>query len=113
MKKSAYCIVYILSMLFLACSPNFDHKRADEILLKSEISEAEYSELLKLYEIGMDDSLKIAKEEDQDISKSQRDEMITMFAIAKRLMIDRDKLTDSQVRDFDRITNKGKEGLEI
>lgn len=113
MKRSIYSIVFILSMLFVACSSNFDNKRADEILIKSEISEAEYFELLKLYEIGMDDSIKIAKEENQSISKSQREEMITMFAIAKRLMMDRDKLTESQVHDFDRITNKGKDGLEI
>lgn len=112
MKKSIYTIFYILSLLFVACSQSFDNKRADEILLKSEISEAEYSELLKLYEIGMDDSLEIAKKGNPSISKSQREEMLTMFAIAKRLVVDRDKLTDSQVIEFDRITNKGKEGLE-
>lgn len=112
MKKYAYIFSLVLATIFLSCSPKFDNERAEELLLKSQISENEYDELLKLYETGMDDSLEIAMNGNSDISKKEREEIITMFAIAKRLMADQDKLTPEQAREFERITNKGTEGLE-
>lgn len=82
------------------------------LLNKSEITEEEYSDLIKIYEIGMDDTLEFASEGNDKLSEKQREEIITMFAIGKRLIMDEDKLTENQVKEFERITKKGTEGLQ-
>ena len=82
------------------------------LLNKSEMTEEEYSELIKIYEIGIDDTLKFASEGNDNLSEKQREEIITMFAIGKRLIMDEDKLTDKQVKEFERITKKGTDGLQ-
>ena len=112
MKKIFYLILVSISLAFAACSSKFDCDKANMLLNKSEMTEEEYSELIKIYEIGIDDTLKFASEGNDNLSEKQREEIITKFAIGKRLIMDEDKLTDKQVKEFERITKKGTDGLQ-
>ena len=112
MKKLFYYMLISLSISATACSSGFDCDRANELLQKSEMTESDYSELIKMYETGIDDTLKFASENNNNLSERQREEIMTVFVIGKRLLMDESKLTLSQSKDVERITKKGTEGLK-
>ena len=112
MRKSLYTIILFISLTFISCSSGYDRQKAEAILEKSELTESDYSELLRLYEIGMDDALQFAQKERNDLTEDDREEILSMFEIGKRLMIDEDKLSPEQVKEFERITQKGTQGLD-
>ncbi len=109
MKKSRYIISLIVGLVLCACSPHFDKNKADSILEKTTLSEKDYDDLIELYEISMDDALEFAKKDPSDMSSQDREEVLTMFLIGKRLIMDEDKLTASQNKEVERITAKGTE----
>lgn len=111
MKKFLHILTLLTAVLFSACSSGFDAEKAEQLLQKQSLSEEEYTELIKLYEKGIDKTLDIAGKEDNNISEKDRNDIIVMFAVARRLTIDADKLSEAQQQEFDRITKKGTEEL--
>ncbi len=94
------------------CSQGFNRSKAEDILQKQQISEEEYDVLIQQYEYGMDDAIRFSQKDQSRLSENEREEIITMFAIGKRLALDEDKLTKSQLDEFTRITHKGTEQLD-
>ena len=94
------------------CTQGFDRDKVETILQKQEITAEEYDVLLQQYEFGIDDAIKFSKIDRSKLSEDDREEIITMFAIGKRLSIDEDKLSDSRSKEFNRINNKGTQELQ-
>lgn len=112
MKKILLSLAAIVMMAaFTCCSRGFNRDKAEDILQNKEITEEEYDVLLQQYEYCIDDAISLSKKDKSEISADDREELITMFAIGKRLAIDEDKLTDSQKKEFSRINHKGTEQL--
>lgn len=101
-----------MAFYFAYCSQGFNRSKAEDILQKQQISEKEYDVLIQQYEYGIDDAIKLSQKDQSRLSENEREEIITMFAIGKRLAIDEDKLTQSQLDKFKQITNKGTEQLD-
>lgn len=95
----------------MACTSGFDQSKADEILGKESLTPKEYSELIKLYETGMDDAIEFSQKEAQELSEENRKEVMTIFAIGMRLSKDEENLSESQKADFERINQKGTDNL--
>ncbi|MBD5357068.1 MAG: hypothetical protein HDR88_08715 [Bacteroides sp.] len=105
--------IFILLIAFslCCCSNGFNRSKAEDILQKQEITEEEYDILLQQYEFGIDDAIKFSQKDQSELSEDNREEIITMFAIGKRLALDEDKLTPTQVNKFTEINHKGTEEL--
>lgn len=101
----------VMLLSLTCCAQGFNRTKAEDILQKQAISEEEYDVLLEQYEFGIDDAIRFARQEQHQLSEDEREEIITMFAIGKRLSIDEDKLTPSQLDKFNDINHKGTEGL--
>lgn len=104
-----HTLLILLSLSLSACSNGFDHKKVEELLHHSSLSEDEYSELIELYEKGMDDAVKFSSKEPGKMTDSERQEVILLYEIGKRLAIDEENLNQRQLLEFERITQKGKE----
>lgn len=98
-----------MSLVLCACAPHFDKNKADSILEKTSLSKTDYDDLIELYEISMDDALEFAKKDPSEMSSQDREEVLTMFLIGKRLIMDEDQLTEFQKKEVERITEKGSE----
>lgn len=114
MKKifSFLCIAVLL-FIAVACNNGFDQKKAEELLDKENLTEEEFSELLDIYEIGLNDVIGFSKMDHDQISQKDQEEVRTVFAIGMRLNKDMDKLTPQLRSELENINNKGKENLEI
>ena len=113
MKKAlSYIALMAISFVLAACSAGFDISKAENIINKTEISEEEYSELISLYEIGMDDAISFSKKDEKSLSEKDRKEVLTVFAIGMRLNKDKDKLNEQQMSEFNRINQKGNDELK-
>lgn len=93
------------------CTRGFNREKAEDILQNQEITEEQYDILLQLYEYGIDDAIKFSQGDQENLTEDDREEIITVFAIGKRLAIDEDKLTPSQLQKFTEINHKGTEEL--
>ena len=112
MKKILFYISsFVLSFAFIACNSGFNQKEAEEILQKSELSATDYDNLLHMYESALDDAIRFSKMEAEEMSEKDREEVLLMFAMGKRLVMDEDNLSDSQKEELTRINTKGKEEL--
>lgn len=113
MKRITLNIAAILMMLSLACcTKGFNRSKVEDILQNQEITEEQYDILLEQYEYGINDAIKMAQGNQDNLSEDDREEIITMFAIGRRLAIDEEKLTPAQVDKFTEITHKGTEELK-
>lgn len=107
-----YLHSFILVMALCACGSGFSQDRADSILQKQELTEEDYDNLLLLYESAIDDAIRFSTMKPEDMSEKNRKEVITMFAIGKRLTIEEEQLTESQRNELARINQKGKDELK-
>lgn len=101
----------VLLFSLTCCARGFNRDKAEDILQNQEISQEDYDILLEQYEYCIDDAIELSKKDNSEISADDREELITMFAIGKRLAIDEDKLTAEQQKEFSRINHKGTEQL--
>lgn len=112
MKRILINIAALVIMISLAgCSRGFSRDKAEDILQNKEITEEEYDVLLEQYEYGINDAIKFSQGDQENLSEDNREEIITVFAIGKRLAIDEDKLTPTQLKKFTEINHKGTEEL--
>lgn len=112
MKKILFNIVLSLMAVSLwSCSNGFNRDKAEDILQKKEITEEEYDILLEQYEFGINDAISLSQKDQSDLSENDREEIITVFAIGKRLAIDEENLTKKQLERFTEINHKGTEEL--
>lgn len=103
-------ILFILFFsLSVACSSGFNSKKAGELLEKETLTTEDYTEMLRLYENGIDDAIKFSKESPTKLDATQKEEMMLIFAIGMRLSKDDVNLTEQQRKDFERINLKGTE----
>lgn len=108
-----YIAVCIFAFSVCACSSGFNQQKASQLLQQENLSEEDYSTLLKLYDAGMDDAIDAAGKKDDEISPALRNEMLTIFEIGMRLSKDEDKLSDAQKNEFDRINKKGTDSFDV
>lgn len=111
-KLLLYIATMWLSCLLTGCSSGFNQDKADEMLGKSVLTSEEYSELIDIYEKGMDDAIEFSKKKAEDLSKQEQKEVLTVFAIGMRLSKDESHLNATQVKEFERINKKGTEELK-
>lgn len=114
MKKifSFLCVAAFL-LIAVACEKGFDQDKAEDLLRKENLSEEEFSELLDIYETGLNDVIGFSKMNHDQISQKDQEEVRVVFAIGMRLNRDMEKLTPEQCVELENINNKGKENLEI
>ena len=102
----------LVMMFSLACCSNgFSREKAEDILQNQEITKEQYDVLLQQYEYGINDAIKFSKERQDNLSEDDREEIMTVFAIGKRLAVDEDKLTPEQLQKFTDINHMGTEQL--
>lgn len=109
MKPLPKIFLFLVILFVTSCSSGFDNKKAQSLIEKQSLSSEEYSEMLEIYESGIDDALKFSKETPTKLNASQKEEMMLIFAIGMRLSKDEDKLSEVQRKEFERITLKGSE----
>lgn len=108
--KYLYKIIISLSLLiFAACSSGFNSKKAHTLLEKENLTTEDYSDLLEIYENGVDDAIKFSQDNSKELTSDQKEEMVLIFAIGMRLSKDDIKLTEEQRKEFERINLKGTE----
>lgn len=93
----------------LSCSSGFNNKKAQSLIEKQNLTTEEYSEMIEIYESGIDDAIRFSKESSSGLNANQKEEMMLVFAIGMRLSKEEDNLTDQQRKEFERITLKGSE----
>ncbi len=109
MKYLPHIIVSFFLLIVCSCSSNFDAKKANKLLEKQELTTEDYSEMLSIYESGIEDAIKFSQENPQDLSAKQKEEIMLVFAIGTRLSKDDINLTEEQRKEFERINLKGLE----
>ena len=108
MKRISICLSIIL--VFLAsCASGFDVKRATTLLEKRPLTEKDITEMLEIYENGIDDAISYSQKNPNELSKNQREEIKLIFAIGMRLSKEESNMTSSQRSEFQRINLKGTE----
>lgn len=112
MKRIILNIAALVMMFsFSCCTRGFNRNKAEDILQSQEITEEQYDILLEQYEYGINDAIKFSQEKQDNLSENDREEIIAVFAIGKRLSIDEDKLTPAQLQKFTDINHLGTEQL--
>lgn len=110
-KISKYIICSILFFLAVACNGGFNNNEANELLTKTALSSDDYDRLLELYEMSIDDAIRFSRMDAEKMTETDREEVITMFAIGQRLVSDESNLSSPQKKLLKRINEKGKEEL--
>ncbi len=109
MKHLPKLLCSLLILIIASCSSGFDSKKAHALIEKETLTTEEYSEMIQIYENGIDDALRFSKESSKGLSADQKEEMMLIFAIGMRLSKDEGNLTPEQRKEFERITLKGTE----
>lgn len=107
-----YLIRIILScglLLLCSCASGFDSKKANQLLEKQKLTAEDYTEMIEIYENGIDDAIRFSQESSQQLNANQKEEMMLVFAIGMRLSKDDVNLTEEQRQEFERINLKGKD----
>ncbi|MEZ3551489.1 hypothetical protein [Cupriavidus metallidurans] len=110
--KKLIPIISAVIVFLAACASGFNQNKAEELLEKNSLDSDDYNELIQLYDDGMADAIEFSKKEAKDLSESERNEVLTVFAIGMRLSKDEDKLSESQKKEFERINQKGTDELK-
>lgn len=112
MKKIvSYIAGAAVALVMAACSSGFDNKKATELLEKPTLTAEEYTELINLYETGMNDAIDFSQKDKDKLSQEEQEEVMTFFAIGIRLSKDEKSLTSEQIKEIERINNLGNEKL--
>lgn len=113
MKKLLQNIAGICMLALLTCcASGFDQKKADEILGKDNLSSEDYTELIDIYETGMDDAIGFSKKKPEELTADEQKEVLTVFAIGMRLSKEESNLDEQQTKQFERINKIGTEELK-
>ncbi len=110
MKYLPRIIVSFSLLLICSCSSGFDSKKANQLLEKENLTTEDYTEMIQIYENGLDDAIRFSQENPGQLSTKQKEEFMLVFAIGMRLSKDDAKLTEEQRKELERINLKGKEG---
>lgn len=107
-----YIVGIIVSIVVMACSGGFNQNNANELLQKENLTAEDYSKLIELYDVGMDDAIKASSLNPEEITPAIHEEMLTIYAIGMRLSKDESNLDEFQKQEFERINKKGTEKFE-
>lgn len=110
MKKIMTMATWLLAaILSFSCSHGFETEKVEALLEKTQLTSDDYNVLLEYYDEGMDDVIGFSAKDPGKMTEKERQEVLTLYEIGKRLAMDEQHLDASQLAEFERITQKGKE----